>query len=151
MQGNMGDMPDMHVSSEEEFIVEMIPHHQEAVDTSLVIINNTENEDLRDLARRIVDAQRREIDMMEGWLDQYYDGGYEPDYQKMMPPLKQMSGEQQDIAYLRGMIRHHMMAVMMARQVLQLDPSERVEEFARNVTEVQTSEIREMRRMLQDY
>ncbi len=141
---HMGDHAMAPVTSEEQFIVEMIPHHQEAVDTSRVIVENTDNEELRDLAQRIIVAQEQEIAMMQAWLDQDFDGGYDASYQDMMPDLERYQGVDQDNAYLHGMIMHHIMAVEMAEQVLELNPSERVRTFAEAVIAVQTAEIDEM-------
>lgn len=146
----MGDM--MHnVESEEEFIVEMIPHHQEAVDTSVVVLSSTQNEDLQVLAQDIIDAQENEISMMNGWLDEWYDGGYEASYQNMMPDLESLEGADRDVAYIEGMIMHHMMAVMMAKQVIALEPREEVAQFAQDVIDVQSREIAQMREMLEQY
>lgn len=139
------------VASEEEFVVEMIPHHQEAVDTSLLVLESTQNEELAALAQEIIDAQQQEIAMMRGWLDEYYNGGFAPSYQPMMGDLESLSGEARDVAYIRGMIEHHMGAVMMARSVLELDPSSHVEEFANEVIEAQTTEIQQLERLLADY
>ena len=153
-QGNMPmgeNMPMMHsVESEEEFIVEMIPHHQEAVDTSLLVLGS-DNAELQVLAQQIIEAQEAEIAMMNEWLDNWYAGGYEPSYQNMMPDLESLSSDERDVAYIQGMIMHHRMAVMMARQVLALDPREEVAEFAQTVIEVQSSEITQMQEMLEQY
>jgi len=136
------------VISEEQFLVEMIPHHQEAVDTSRVIAQNSDNEALRDFAERIIVAQEQEIAMMTAWLYEDFSGGYAAEYQNMMPALEPYTGVNQDNAYLHGMIMHHMMAVEMAQQVLSLNPSQRVAEFAQDVIEVQTGEIAEMHRLM---
>ncbi len=60
------------VTSEEQFIRDMIPHHQEAVDTSKEIIARSTNDDLKKLAEDIVDAQTKEIAMMKEWLQERY-------------------------------------------------------------------------------
>lgn len=151
MGNHMGDHGSHMVSSEEEFVVEMIPHHQEAVDTSLLVLESTQNEELAQLAEEIVEAQEQEIAMMRGWLDEYYEGGYEPSYEPMMGDLESLSGEERDVAYIQGMIMHHMGAVMMARSVLALDPSSHVESFANEVIEAQTTEIAQLRSMLAGY
>ncbi len=158
-QGPMGQgmgpmqngMHHMMVNSEEKFVVEMIPHHQEAVDTSKVILNSTNNSELKDLAQRIINAQTREIEMLENWKNEYYNGGYKPSYEEMMPNLQRLKGDNKDVAYIQGMIMHHRMAVMMAHQVLRLNPRPEVENFAQKVIQVQTSEIREMQQILKRY
>ncbi len=145
----MGEMIS-NIESEEEFIVEMIPHHQEAVDTSRVVLS-TENEELRVLAQQIISAQVSEISMMNEWVDNWYGGGYEANYQNMMPDLKALEGNEREIAYIEGMIMHHMMAVIMAKEVLALEPREEVVQFAQNVIEAQSREIAQMREMLNQY
>ncbi len=146
-----GDMHAHMVSSEEEFVVEMIPHHQEAVDTSQLVLSSTQNPALAELAEEIIFVQEEEIAMLEQWLDEYYDGGFEASYQPMMGDLAALEGEERDVAYIEGMIMHHMGAVMMAHSVLELDPSEHVYAFANEVIETQSTEILELERLLEDY
>ena len=55
----------MKVTSEEQFLRDMIPHHQEAIDTSKEIVARGVNEDEKKLAQNIIDAQTKEITMME--------------------------------------------------------------------------------------
>lgn len=139
------------VTSEEQFVVEMIPHHQEAVDTSLIVEASTENEELRTLTREIIDAQEAEIAMMEEWVEQWHNGGYEPEYMNMMGDLEAVTGDERDVLYLEGMIMHHEMAVVMAEEVLALEPRAEVAEFAQAVIDVQTAEIEQMQRLLEQY
>jgi uncharacterized protein (DUF305 family) len=63
MQGMMMHHGD--VKSEEQFIIDMIPHHQEAVDTSKEIVARSTNEKLKKLAQGIIDAQTTEITTMQ--------------------------------------------------------------------------------------
>lgn len=142
----------MMVNSEEEFIAQMIPHHQEAVDTAGLINSQTKNEELRILTSNIVKTQTEEIKMLQSWKDDWYgNSDYVALYVPMMPDLEKLSIEDADEAFLQGMIMHHQMAVMMAQQVLALNPHTEVADFARSVIEVQSREIVEMREMLKDY
>lgn len=59
---------------DEAFIRAMIPHHQGAIDMAEAVLENAKHEELKTLARDIIEAQQREIDMMNGWLR---DWGYE--------------------------------------------------------------------------
>lgn len=68
----MGDMVDMLKGKtgdelDAAFLEGMIPHHQGAVDMANLILKNAKHEELRQMARDIIDAQQKEIDMMEGW------------------------------------------------------------------------------------
>ncbi len=142
----------MMITSEEQFIFEMVPHHQEAVDTSQIVAAKTENEQLRTLAQAIVQAQTSEISMMNQWKQDWFaESDYVPHYIPMMPQLESLSGDKLDKAFLTGMIGHHEMAVMMAQHVLQLQPRSEIESFAKEIIQAQTKEISEMKSMLADY
>ena len=65
----------MLILTEEQFIFEMIPHHQEAIDTSKIINQKTDNPKLKQLTQEIIDAQQKEILVMEDWKKIYEDVG----------------------------------------------------------------------------
>ena len=54
------------------FIDAMIPHHESAIDMANVVLEESENPHLRELATDIVEAQEREIAQMEGWREEWY-------------------------------------------------------------------------------
>lgn len=60
---------------DEAFINAMIPHHESAIEMAQVALAESDNPSVRDLARRIVDDQTREIEQMRGWLEEWYSGG----------------------------------------------------------------------------
>ena len=51
-----------------EFIRQMIPHHEGAVEMAKAIDNTDSYAELKDLARDIITAQETEIKQMRGWL-----------------------------------------------------------------------------------
>ncbi len=61
---NMSHM-NMQVISERQFITDMIPHHQEAVDTTTKLLRTTQNPALQKLGAEIIAAQTQEIAMMQ--------------------------------------------------------------------------------------
>lgn len=72
----MGDMVDMLKGKtgdelDAAFLEGMIPHHQGAVDMAELILENAKHEELRAMARDIIEAQQREIDMMKGWQKEW--------------------------------------------------------------------------------
>jgi uncharacterized protein (DUF305 family) len=145
----MMDMDHGNVVSEEQFIRDMIPHHQEAVDISKIIVAKSTNPALVKLAQGIIDAQTTEIAMMQGWLKTWYlTSTWVAHYTNMMPNLSAFSGTELNNQYLMWMIMHHMWAVQMAEGVLKLTPRDQVKGFANNVIAVQSKEIQEMRNML---
>lgn len=138
------------VTSEEAFVVNMIPHHQEAVDTARLVLKNGESEELKKLAQAIITAQEKEIAMMEKWSIDWNYSTVTPTYQNMMGDGTKLSGKALDTWFLRGMIMHHEGAVQMAESVLKLDIRKEVADFAREVIRVQSDEISQMKLLLGD-
>jgi uncharacterized protein (DUF305 family)/uncharacterized cupredoxin-like copper-binding protein len=59
-------------SFDRAFIDMMIPHHESAIMMAQVALANAKHQELKDLAREIIDAQQREIDQMQGWRAAWY-------------------------------------------------------------------------------
>lgn len=157
------------VSSEFDFIYLMIPHHQEAVDTSKSLNSITQNAELKTLTQNIINGQSQEISMMKWWLQKFYpDTVYEGMwYMPMMRDTSSISAITTiEKMWIEDMIEHHQWAVDMANKVLTLmkqqDPliklsaegnahREAVRTFAQEVIDAQTKEITQMKIMLQSY
>lgn len=147
MDHSMMNHSDM-VNSEEAFVVNMIPHHQEAVDTARLVVAKGESAELKKLAQAIITAQEKEIAMMQKWSTDWKYSTVTPSYQNMMGDGTKLSGKALDTWFLQGMIMHHMGAVQMAEKVLQLNARKEVADFAQEVIRVQSSEISQMKLML---
>lgn len=65
---SFGMMREVHamadVESEFDYMVRMIPHHKEAVDSAAVLRKRTERPEMRDFAEEIIATQSREIRQM---------------------------------------------------------------------------------------
>ena len=83
--GQMGDVSMMHDMSmmaslwklppnrlEVVFLSQMIPHHQSAIDMANLVPDRAAHQELKDLARGIVQSQGDEINKMNGWLGSWY-------------------------------------------------------------------------------
>ncbi|MBK5231418.1 MAG: DUF305 domain-containing protein [Thermoleophilia bacterium] len=57
-----------------EFIDQMIPHHQGAIRMARVELQDGEDQELKDLAMQIVNAQAAEIEDMNRWRTEWYGG-----------------------------------------------------------------------------
>jgi uncharacterized protein (DUF305 family) len=57
------------------FIDEMIPHHESAIAMSEVAREQTQDPEIRGIAEDIVSAQKREIEQMRQWRQQWYPEG----------------------------------------------------------------------------
>lgn len=145
---------DVFVDSEYEFLVHMIPHHREAVDSAEFLKENTEREEMRDFAEEIIQTQSAEIEDMEGWLQAWYpDREHEVQYEPMMGDYENLSGEALDRTFLEDMIPHHMEAVMMSQQLLMrgLAEHEEMVALAQNIRDTQWEEIHRMEQWLAEW
>ena len=80
MNDGSGDMSsDMLMANgeyfDERFIDTMVPHHESAIEMANVALENSDNPDIREIARAIVEAQEKEIAQMEGWREEWYSEG----------------------------------------------------------------------------
>jgi uncharacterized protein (DUF305 family) len=61
--------------SDKAFIDAMIPHHQSAIEMAQVALENSDNPKIKELAQNIISAQKREIEQMKQWRQQWYPEG----------------------------------------------------------------------------
>ncbi len=145
----MAEMNHAAITSEEQFIAEMIPHHKEAVNTAKIIVAKWENSTLKKIAQAIVDGQSSEITMLQGWLtSRYPSSSYKPTYQNMMRPLDKVSWHDLEDQFMDDMIKHHEWAIKMAEQVLEISQKPEIVKFANDVINTQSSEIIEFQKLL---
>ena len=103
-----GEMAHMGASTEEEFIANMIPHHQEAVDTASIIVAKTQNAELKKIAENIVSAQKTEIALLGSWMKSWYpNNAIKVSYMPMMRDLSKLSDHDLDDAFMEDMVKHH--------------------------------------------
>jgi uncharacterized protein (DUF305 family)/flagellar basal body-associated protein FliL len=151
--GMMGSM-NVFIENEHDFLVHMIPHHEEAVATAVYLRDNTEREEMRDFAEDIIRTQTAEIEQMTLYLETWYpDQNHHVDYQPMMRDLEGLRGDALDRAFLEDMIPHHMTAVMMSQQLLarNLAEDEEVALLAGRIRNSQRDEIHMMMNWLANW
>jgi uncharacterized protein (DUF305 family) len=146
-------------AADEMFVTMMIPHHEQAIEMAdLMLAKNDVDPQVVDLAQRIKDAQRPEIDTMLGWLDDWgidYDdsmGGMDYGGGMMsagdMAALESADGPQASRLFLEQMIVHHEGAIDMAQSAATSGQNPNVVALAEQVIEDQTAEIAIMRELL---
>ncbi|MDI9325374.1 MAG: DUF305 domain-containing protein [Alphaproteobacteria bacterium] len=59
------------VDFDRAFLEHMIPHHEEAVATSTMLLQKTLDPKLKKFGQAIIDTQKKEIDVMRTWLNEY--------------------------------------------------------------------------------
>jgi uncharacterized protein (DUF305 family) len=142
------------VNSEIDFIALMIPHHQEAVDSTISLLNVTKNPTLQYLGNNIVTSQQEEIQMMQEWLSGLFAGRSYSGmaYMPMMRDTSSLSATPTiEKIWIEDMIIHHQGAVDMAKKVLTLSPRQEIKTFAENIIKAQSEEIQLMNQLLSNY
>lgn len=148
----MAPMQQMFVTSERSFVENMIPHHQEAVDTAREVLERGgSTEEIQNLMNSIITAQTAEIDLMREWYREWYGETYKDSnvYEPMMRELESLSGATLDRVFLEDMIMHHMGAIMMARSVQPYVEHTEIATLTQNIVVTQSAEIAQMRQILE--
>ncbi|MGW0200961.1 DUF305 domain-containing protein [Nonomuraea sp. NPDC003201] len=144
-------------ASDIKYVQDMIVHHRQALDMSLLAPTRAESTQLKNLASRIKDAQGPEIQFMTTWLREQqqtvpehhaaHEGMPGMATPAQMEALKAAKGKDFDRMFLELMINHHLGAIKMSEQVLTSGSHIRVEELASDVSVTQAAEIRRMQQM----
>jgi uncharacterized protein (DUF305 family) len=77
--GMMGGGTDLEVLEvarpfDQEFINQMIPHHQMALMMAQMVLSGSDRKEIQDLARSIIQTQSAEIEQMRSWYRSWYGG-----------------------------------------------------------------------------
>lgn len=151
-------------AADEMFVTMMIPHHEQAVEMSDVLLAKPDADpDVRDLAQRIKDAQGPEIELMEGWLDAWgvdddgsmpvseHDMGHDDGMMSAddLTALEAADGPEASRLFLEQMIVHHQGAIDMAETAVASGRNPDVVALAQRVIVDQTAEIATMRGLLE--
>lgn len=151
-----------HNDADVMFATRMIPHHQQAVEMSEVLLSKDGiHPEVRDLATRIKAAQSPEIAQLSSWLTGW---GANPSPSGMggmshggddgmmsateMDASRRASGPAAQKMFLTGMIAHHQGAVRMAQTELDQGQHPDARQLARSIVSSQTAEIEEMQQLL---
>ncbi|WMX47395.1 DUF305 domain-containing protein [Streptomyces roseicoloratus] len=160
-------------SADAGFARDMAVHHQQAVEMSFVVRDRTKDEEVRRLAYDIANTQANQRGMMLGWLDLW---GL-PKVQSGVPPmtwmgmgtdlggedgelmpgmatraeieqLREASGREAEVLYLKLMTEHHKGGVHMAQGCVERCAPGVERDLAQGMVDAQESEIRLMADML---
>lgn len=165
-------------SADAGFLRDMSVHHSQAVDMSLIMLEEADDPVLRVLATDILRTQQEQIGRMQGWLVQWDlpargaqpamawmsghgghgSGGQQEEPERMtglateaeMDDLRAAEGEDAEILFLQLMIEHHEGGIEMAEAAVDLGREQMVVNFADGMVAAQQSEIDLMEDMLHD-
>ncbi|WKZ26413.1 MAG: DUF305 domain-containing protein [Candidatus Paceibacterota bacterium] len=143
------------------FIEEMIPHHNGAIAMAELALERSGREEIRSLSEDIIKAQTLENNQMKEWYQAWFGGEVPESFSGMsgmmhgqMPMhMEGMEGdieallraENFDLEFLRQMILHHEMAIMMARMLSTGSVRSEMQILADQIITSQSEEIEIMR------
>ena len=145
-----------HNDADVMFATRMIPHHNQAIEMSGMMLAKTDiDPQVAALARRIKDAQSPEVAQLAGWLAGW---GAEPGMGGMdhgdsddgmvteaeMAELNRATGEEATTLFLDDMIKHHTGAIATAQTELDQGVNPDAKKLAQAVVDAQETEITEM-------
>jgi uncharacterized protein (DUF305 family) len=151
------------------FLQDMLDHHDQAVELSLLQLANGEDATARDFAQETIIFQRREIGIMERLLEEHGDDRGEVPrdvmgWMNMTTPLAEMQGmaspadidqladargPEADRLFLELMREHHLGGTHMADYAAGLGSNERVRELALQIAQYQRIEVNEYTQLMQ--
>ena len=155
-----------HNDADAMFAQMMIPHHQQAVEMSdMMLAKDDISPAITDLATRIKDAQGPEIRTMTNWLEAWdrpvmpegamdghdmgsmggMDGMIDDD---QMADLESAQGDDAVRMFLESMTEHHNGAVDMAQEEIDNGKNPEAIALAQTIVETQQAEIQEMEELL---
>ncbi len=151
----------MSETIDRHFIEEMIPHHNGAIAMAELALERSKRPDILSLAEGIIEAQTRENSEMRTWYEDWFGtqvpiestpsgmgmmdrgGMYMISAEGDLEELR--SAEDFDLEFIRQMIPHHEMAIMMARMLAAGSGREEMQKLADQIITSQSREIDMMR------
>ena len=130
----------------------MIPHHEQAIEMSLLAVKLSQDAEVVALAQEILSAQAPEIEQMKTWGNLNLEAHAGHTMMGMLTPdqmsaLSAATGSAFDRLFLEGMIAHHEGAIQMAQMVIQ-SPNAEARKLGEEIIASQTAEIKLMQKML---
>ncbi|MEN1726976.1 MAG: DUF305 domain-containing protein [Pseudomonadota bacterium] len=151
-----------YTAADVKFMRDMVPHHSQALDMSVLVPERSQDPGMIDLAAKIETTQRDEISYMQSWLtergapeapmDWHHHAHGDHAMEGMatheeMEALAGARGEDFDRMFLRLMIAHHEGALVMVDELLDASGSAQDPAFYEFVSHVKTDQTAEIERM----
>lgn len=140
-------------SSDADYIDNLVPHHQQAIDMADVEIAKGTRADVRDMAQQMKDMQQQEIAKMQGIRarvagSERVQPMRDPHGEEDVASLQQATGPQVDTLFLENMVPHHAGAVSLSHRALENLSDPELRDMAEMTIVMQTREMNEMLDML---
>lgn len=133
-----------------DFMQDMIDHHAMAVMMAQMCLDKAVHAELRSLCESIKTSQRKEIQLMQSWLQSWYGVSHQPETKDtgQMKQLERASGAEFEIRFMEMMIRHHRAAIKEAETCLDRAYHPELRGLCQNIIETQSAEIQQLQTWL---
>jgi uncharacterized protein (DUF305 family) len=154
-EGMKADHAMMMPKDDTSYVQMMQMHHQQGIDMAKLAVDKSSREDVKAFARRMIDAQQKEIEELRriqqslkpgAAMHDDHDGMMKGEMDKMMADLRQAQGAAFDHRFIDMMIPHHQQAITMSKPPTKFTSAD-VQTFAKSVVAAQTAEVKELQQM----
>ncbi|PAX58441.1 DUF305 domain-containing protein [Brunnivagina elsteri] len=159
------------MTHDQHFIEMMIPHHEQAIQMADLALNRSKRPEIIKLAQAIKKEQNSEIQQMRTWYKTWYgkdvpvvamkdetmmqmhqgmnqgmmDTSMHQNMMNMKVDLQALKNASDfDQEFIRQMITHHKMAVMMSQMLTNKGQKPQLRQLAQSIIKTQTAEINQM-------
>lgn len=133
----------------------MSKHHQDGIPMAQMAVDKAENAELRAMAHKMIDDQRKEMDQMQAlrgdgpmttMAEMQRMPGMMPEsqMQRNMARLEAAQGRDFDLAFTEIIAQHHQSAITMAKDHLRKGTNAGLKEIAQNIVTKQTKERQQL-------
>jgi uncharacterized protein (DUF305 family) len=138
--------------TESTFIEHMIPHHEEAISQSKMMITKTQNIKYKAILSNIIEVQTREVGAMKQWYQSWNSKPYEDKgvYEPMMSEIYTYTGKILEREWLQSMVYHHQAAIYMSQSGLKTIHKEELRDLMENIKISQGAQIIEMETLINE-
>jgi len=145
-----------------QFLDTMVVHHQSAIEMAQLVEERSAHKELKQMAQKMIDDQRREIQQMEEWKQKWYadkgdavnmsmPGMAESMKDMSMDALRSATGETFDAMFIDMMGRHHDGAIKMAQDAVSKATHPEIMKLANDIIREQKREVSQMAKWKKDW
>lgn len=152
---------------DKDFIANMIPHHQGAIDSAKLILEYGSNEEVKAIARNIIKTQTKEIEAFNKLLDteDFDDSNLSKKayaefvakekenmaemMNKMIAVTRTRDKKTADYTFILAMKYHHEGAIKASKQILAYTKNPQIRKIAKNIIKDQAKEIKQFDKLIE--
>ena len=137
--------------AERMFLVDMVGHHEMAVDMAEMAKEKATHQELKDMADDVIRTQTAEIRQMRSWLKKWYGRNVGDDHMghdEDMQMLDEATGAEFEVRFLAMMSVHHTQAIERSRAVRHYRLHGKVRTLTKSIIRAQMREVDQMQEWL---